>query len=240
MSVERHFIKVEKAKEFEAYKRLPKYTHVPLACINPSPRKQKSPPKPKSPSFTIAAHPAKMQVKRYEHKQIPDHLMRAPMDSFTSSPTAGKSRPKSQAGKGRKGSPKKGGDLGENKKIKRAETNRKVFYQEIKKLLDKADEAASAPGGSAEVPVVVGAPQSKLADCKDAIRDRRLLRFLYAVVTGYQQPDIKIFKQEFITFVKNTLNGVNQQARAADQVFSDSELGDLFLLFCKRLEAPAP
>ena len=86
------------------------------------------------------------------------------MDSFTSSPTSKKHssmRPKSAAmgasKGGRKGgnSPKKG--EGENKKSKRAEINRKVLFQEIKKLLDKAEEVASAPGGSAEVPVVTGA-----------------------------------------------------------------------------------
>lgn len=236
MSVERHFIKVEKAKEFESYKRLPKYSHVPLALINPSPRKQRSPSRPKSPAFTIAAHPAKLQVKRFEQKQIPDHLMRAPMDSFTSSP-ANKGRAKTA--KGRKGaSPKKGGELSENKKIKRAEANRKLFYQELKKLLDKAEEAASAPGGSAEVPVVAGAPGTKLADCKDAIKDRRLLRFLYAAITGFTQPEIKLLKQEFVAFVKNVTNGLN--ARLADQLFSDAELADLFLLFCKRLEPAAP
>lgn len=111
---------------------------------------------------------------------------------------------------GRKGgnSPKKG--EGENKKSKRAEINRKVLFQEIKKLLDKAEEVASAPGGSAEVPVVTGASQSKLADCKVAIRDRRLLRYLYSAITGNLQPEIKLYKQEFIQFVKTLLNGLNQ------------------------------
>jgi hypothetical protein len=66
MSVEAHFIKVEKAKEFESYKRLPKFSHKPLAVINPSPRKKVSPPRPKSPTFTINAHPAKLQVKRFQ------------------------------------------------------------------------------------------------------------------------------------------------------------------------------
>ena len=135
--------------------------------------------------------------------------MRAPMDGFTSSPTGGRSRTKSQGLNGKKGSPKKGGDMSESKKIKRAEANRKVFYQEIKKVLDKADEAASAPGGSAEIQVVTGAPQTKLADCKDAIKDRRLLRFLYSAITGYSQPEVKLLKQEFIQFVKNITNGVS-------------------------------
>lgn len=44
MSVERHFqsLKVSQAREFETYKNLPKFNHVPYAVINPSPRKKKS------------------------------------------------------------------------------------------------------------------------------------------------------------------------------------------------------
>lgn len=34
------FLLVEKAKEFEAFRNLPKFTHVPMAVINPSPRKK--------------------------------------------------------------------------------------------------------------------------------------------------------------------------------------------------------
>ena len=34
------FLKVEKAKEFESYRNLPKYSHIPLAVIHPSPRKK--------------------------------------------------------------------------------------------------------------------------------------------------------------------------------------------------------
>lgn len=35
------FLQVEKAKEWEAYRNLPKFTHVPMAVIHPSPRKKK-------------------------------------------------------------------------------------------------------------------------------------------------------------------------------------------------------
>jgi hypothetical protein len=56
MSVERHFhnsIKVSKAKEFETYKNLPKYNHVPLAVIHPSPRKKKSPEASPTPPLKV-------------------------------------------------------------------------------------------------------------------------------------------------------------------------------------------
>ena len=58
MSVENnvHFIKVEKAKEFEGFRRMPKFVHVPLALINPSPRKKRSPKIVESPSINISAN----------------------------------------------------------------------------------------------------------------------------------------------------------------------------------------
>ena len=49
------FTKVEKAKEFESYRQLPKYSHVPLACIHPSPRKKRTPPREASPTIIVAA-----------------------------------------------------------------------------------------------------------------------------------------------------------------------------------------
>ena len=131
------FLKVEKAKEYESFKRVPKFNHVSMAVINPSPRKMRSPPKSKSPTLNISATSAKIQIKKYEPKQIPDHLLRAPMDSFTSSPTAKKSgtgggRAKT-AGGSRKGASNKSKDSGkkldgESKKVKRAEINRKVLF----------------------------------------------------------------------------------------------------------------
>jgi hypothetical protein len=88
-------------------------------------------------------------------------------------------------------------------------------------------------------------PNSRLIDCKTAIRDKRLLRFWYAVINNYNHPDIKLFKPDFVTFLKLCLTGPQPsggfaQARSREQPFSDSELGDLFLLFCKRLEGPPP
>jgi hypothetical protein len=81
-------------------------------------------------------------MKKVEKKVIPDHLMRAPMDSFNSSPVTRKvsmgGRAKSAAGKGGA----KGGANTEGKRAKRAEMNKKVLFMEIKKLLDKAEEAA--------------------------------------------------------------------------------------------------
>jgi hypothetical protein len=109
MSVVRHFqntIKVEKAKEFETYKNLPKFSHVPLAVINPSPRKRRSLESSPTPPLKVSGQHTKLGVKRYEPKQIPEHLMRAPQDLSSSAVGLGISSPKklgasSPGGKGK-------------------------------------------------------------------------------------------------------------------------------------------
>jgi len=61
MSVENvRFLKVEKAKEFEGYRQIPKYSHIPLAVIHPSPRKKRTPPRPESPTIVVSASQAKL------------------------------------------------------------------------------------------------------------------------------------------------------------------------------------
>ena len=66
-------LKVEKAKEFESFRYLPRFEHVPMAVIHPSPRKKRIDPSPPKPNLTLTASPAKLGVRRYEPKQIPDH-----------------------------------------------------------------------------------------------------------------------------------------------------------------------
>ncbi len=66
-----------------------------------------------------------------------------------------------------------------------------------------------------------------------ALRDRRLVRYLYAGVTGNRSLQPLLLKQEFVNFVKSIIP-------PKENPLSDSETADLFLLFCKRLEsAPA-
>ena len=80
MSVERHFntLKVSKGTEFETYKNLPKFNHVPFAVINPSPRKKKEPIFEPSPDYRIVGSASKLTIKKYEPKTLPDHLIRVP------------------------------------------------------------------------------------------------------------------------------------------------------------------
>ncbi len=95
-------LKVEKAKEFETFRNLPKFTHVPMAVIHPSPRKKKDRHESPTPNLAMTGSQAKLLVKRYEPKQLPDHLIRAPMDtsySGTISPKRAKSSGSPMGGK---------------------------------------------------------------------------------------------------------------------------------------------
>lgn len=104
--------------------------------------------------------------------------MRAPMDSFTSSPVrsgggASKGRAKSAKG-GNKGM---AGVMTEGKRAKRAEANKKVLFMEIKKIMDKAEESASAPGSTTMDPVVLkGYNNLTLSKCREDLINKVLLQ----------------------------------------------------------------
>jgi hypothetical protein len=102
----------------------------------------------------------------------------------------------------------------ETKRIKRAEENKKLWFGEIKKLLDKTDEEHALPPYPLSVQV-----------CKQATKDRRLIRLLYGAFSGQQMVQPMCQKQEFMAFVKVTC-----------REFTENEISDMFLHFCKRFE----
>lgn len=104
--------------------------------------------------------------------------MRAPMDSFTSSPV-------SRGGGGSKGrskSGKRGGKaaLGANtagKRAKRAEANKNTLFMEIKSIMDKAEEGTNAPGSTTLDPVVFkGFNNTTLSKCREDLINKVLLQ----------------------------------------------------------------
>lgn len=46
---------IEKAKDFEKFRQLPKFTHVPYAVIHPSPRKRQTPSPPPNPDLQVTS-----------------------------------------------------------------------------------------------------------------------------------------------------------------------------------------
>jgi len=68
--------KISQAGEFEAFRRLPKYSHVPMAVIHPTAKKQKAkPPAKEAELWLIGASPERQP--RPKRKEIPEELMRA-------------------------------------------------------------------------------------------------------------------------------------------------------------------
>lgn len=97
---------------------------------------------------------AKLLVKRYEPKQLPDHLIRAPMDTSYSgaySPKRSKSGGSPMGGKKNLKQNKKAKELmrkmeSEGKRVKRAEDNKKLVFAELKKILEaKSDDENLMP-----------------------------------------------------------------------------------------------
>ena len=75
-------MKLSKAREFEKEKNLPKFDHANMAVINPIPKKRKMPPPEPDYSQTllIASKQAGMNVRGVSQKQLPEHLIRPPID----------------------------------------------------------------------------------------------------------------------------------------------------------------
>ena len=179
-NVQKHLV-VEKAREFEQYKHLPKYNHVPYAVIHPSPRKKKELSPQKDLTFTMSGSSSKLIQKKYEPKVFPDHLMRAPLESTATPSYATKKSPS------RSKSMKKGKSLREQKKQKenakkfesekkrivRADKNLKDWFGELKKLSERSDEEPICQGSSGTV------AQGKLQ-----LRERKFIRFLYQQISG--------------------------------------------------------
>jgi hypothetical protein len=72
--------RVEKAKEFESYKQIPRYSHSPLAVIHPVPSRDIRPVwmPPKRLNFDGSHVP--VQVRRFRPKNIPEHLVKPAID----------------------------------------------------------------------------------------------------------------------------------------------------------------
>jgi len=192
-----------------------------MAVIHPSPRKKKQMAESPTPNLTLSGNHAKLLPKRHEPRQLPDHLIRAPMDS-TFSPKRSKSTAGSPSGRkslgkgGRRSREMSRKAENEGKRVKRAEENKKLLFQEIKKLLDsKSDDEQLLP------PQIL----CNVGQVKQAIKDKRLFRFVYSQMTNQFQIEQRLSKAEFMGFVKVLLKEMNE-----------NDIGDLFLLFCRRLD----
>ena len=62
------FLKVEKVKEFESFRQIPKFQHVPYAVIHPSPRKRRDIGEAPACNLNMSGSQVKIQSRRYEAK----------------------------------------------------------------------------------------------------------------------------------------------------------------------------
>jgi hypothetical protein len=71
---------VSRAREFETFKNIPRYSHSPLAVIHPAAEREIRPiwKPPKKLNFDGTTVP--VQVNRFNPKNIPEHLVRPEID----------------------------------------------------------------------------------------------------------------------------------------------------------------
>ena len=100
--------------------------------------------------------------------------------------------------------------------MKRAEDNKKALFTEIKRVVDvKSDEE----------PFLSPFIATLIKDVKNGLRDRKLFRVLYSGFTNNRTSEMRLSKNEFISFVKSIYKDL-----------SESDISDIFLSFCKRLD----
>ena len=74
---------MSKAREFESFKQMPKFSHPLGAVIHPSPTKQMKEPRHRPPrTLAFDGEPFSLETreKRADRTQLPDHLIRPPID----------------------------------------------------------------------------------------------------------------------------------------------------------------
>lgn len=136
--------KVSEAKEFEAFRNLPKFSKPILGVIHPSPQKKKPPTRRPDPDVEVEGSPARMFKQDRTRIEIPEHLMKAPADSFGASAP----RPRSQSSN-KKGKLKGGLKNVQEQQLREAERKKNLnaeriiqeWFTEIKANLEKDNEA---------------------------------------------------------------------------------------------------
>ena len=68
------------AKEYQDYKRLPKFNHVPMAVIHPSPKKKRPTHKRTAIDLELVADVARKHEKVDNRPEIPESLTRPPVE----------------------------------------------------------------------------------------------------------------------------------------------------------------
>ena len=172
---------VEKAKEFESFKNIPRFSHKPLSVIHPSPTKVDRKLKHIPPS-TMAFDATRVSVghRKSYSKNIPEHLVRPPIDEEKLMKI--KAANKMRDDQLKMGKSTKKVSLATQKaeqatakakseisiKIRRAEKNIKVLFSELKKILDKPNDDVIFPN-----------LDTKVEEAKLAEKNGEFVSFIY-------------------------------------------------------------
>jgi hypothetical protein len=225
---------VAKAKEFESFKQIPRYSHATLAVIHPPPLKHPKdvwkPPR----DLSFDASIVEVQPKRFEPKNIPEALIRPPIDEETLIRIKENAKAKPVEKLGKKMS------LGAQKeykaelkrkqeiqmKIRKADKNFKGFEEEVKKILHRPGEELIIPELGATVEMANFAEKSG-----------KIMRFLYtcfeASTKDYNRlppnahvdvANHKVGKSDFVNFIRFFMKDL-----------SETQATDIFMNLTKKL-----
>lgn len=202
---------VNKAKEFESFHQIPKFSHALGAVIHPPPYKRDREVWKPAKNLAFDGTRQVLEVERYQAKNIPDTLIRPAIDEIAlmrvkelekSKSPQKKQRMSLKQEKEHKAEQKRKRDI--NIKISRAEKNLKSVFDDWKHLLARDDLEFIVPGVQATV------QQAHYAQKKDSY-----VQFLYAVFEastkndGHIQKDIernlqkyRVNKNTFVDFIR--------------------------------------
>ena len=138
---------VSKAHEFESFRQIPKYTHASMAVIHPVPQTVTKEVWKPDRKLNFDGTPVVPAPRRYEPKNIPEHLTRPQVDEETLIKIkTNEANKKVLEAKGMSLTQKKEFKLQQKRindiklKIRKAERSLKSFFSCTKKILEKNEE----------------------------------------------------------------------------------------------------
>mmetsp|Transcript_13206 Transcript_13206/g.20584 ORF Transcript_13206/g.20584 Transcript_13206/m.20584 type:complete len:571 (+) Transcript_13206:73-1785(+) len=223
-------VKVEKAREFETFKQIPKFRHTPLSVINPPTKyapKEPSHIPPKTMGFDGST--MGLAYRDLSKKEMPDHLVRPPIDEEALMRIKERSKMKLHQSqkkltkkvslavqKAEQAIAKTKAEI--NLKIKRADKNIKLLFGELKKILDKPDDDI----------IFIEAPTVKVESAKYAEKQGKFVSFVYSAFADMRQDggsSGRVNKNQFMNFLRFFMKDLN-----------DVQAADIFMSLTRRLQ----
>ncbi|CAI2378759.1 unnamed protein product [Moneuplotes crassus] len=222
----KHPLEVSKAVEFKEIKKLPKFSHPSMACINPVHAEVDKLSPPRYSRMGITGSPIKYNEKEIFQKILPDHLIRPPPEVLNKPINKEKTvediiriiekrESRRLTSKETRDIYEKENKKEENRKRKeQIKENSKTFFKECQLKLEEVNAKKESPKASKLAKSVIGA----LFHVK-----LKGMRKLYNELMG-TNPKI-ILKSKFLEFAKMVLKG---------QKLTDTDLKELYSLYCKK------